>query len=285
MNDVLVKACANDPNRRYASAAEMYRDLAALDRGEPLPRKKWRWKIAALSILAVAISGVWFWLHLQSRSGGIDIHLHTMIRTEPADALVILGDHVQRTPATFNDLEPRKYKLEMKHPGYEPIETLVDLSRGQSLDLPKFLLVRSKGAIEIRSEPPGAQFSLRSEDGQTSREGLTPKSIVDLPAGGYSLVVRRGDWEMQDAVEIQRGQTAQKSFAFVKAAANITSEPAGAEILVDGASRGRTPLAIELPARSHELVAHLDGWPDQKQSFAVEAQRENSLISFSRTEA
>jgi hypothetical protein len=28
---------------------------------------------------------------------------------------------------------------------------------------------------------------------------------------------------------------------------------------------GRTPLRLDLPARSHELVAHLDGWPDEQQ--------------------
>src|SRR5205807_8409781 len=34
LNDVLVKACANDPKKRYESAGEMHRDLAALERGE-----------------------------------------------------------------------------------------------------------------------------------------------------------------------------------------------------------------------------------------------------------
>src|SRR5213080_5223947 len=38
LNDVLVKACANDPRKRYESAAEMHHDLAALERGER-PRK------------------------------------------------------------------------------------------------------------------------------------------------------------------------------------------------------------------------------------------------------
>jgi len=34
LNNVLVKACANDPKKRYESAAEMHRDLRALERGE-----------------------------------------------------------------------------------------------------------------------------------------------------------------------------------------------------------------------------------------------------------
>jgi serine/threonine protein kinase len=276
LNDVLVKACANDPKKRYASAAEMHTDLAALDRGEQLVREKSRWKIAiaALSIFAIAIGSIWFWSQREQPS--VDLHLQTTVRTDPADAMVILNDHLQKSPATFTDLEPRKYKVEIKHPGYEPIETAVDLSRGRSLDLPPFHLARAKGGVEIRSEPLGARFSLQSEDGQISREGVTPTSIADLPTGKYSLAVRQDDWEMQDTIEVQRGETVKKSFAFVSATANITSEPSGAEILVDGTSRGRTPLKIDLPARSHELMARFDGWPEQKQSFTVDGQGQNS---------
>ena len=40
LNDVLVKACANDPRKRYASAAEMHGDLAALERGQRPPKKE-----------------------------------------------------------------------------------------------------------------------------------------------------------------------------------------------------------------------------------------------------
>ena len=53
LNDVLLKACANDPRKRYASAAQMRDDLAALTRGERPPREKSRVKfaVAAFSIL------------------------------------------------------------------------------------------------------------------------------------------------------------------------------------------------------------------------------------------
>ena len=89
LNDVLVKACANDPRKRYGSAAEMHSDLAALDRGD-VPRKSAAKILVAamlLVVLAIAVVGVW-----RSRSQAIgDLHLRTTIRTEPAGALVILG--------------------------------------------------------------------------------------------------------------------------------------------------------------------------------------------------
>jgi len=277
LNDVLVKACANDLRKRYASAAQMRDDLTALERGERPPREKSRVKfaVAALSILLIAgiVFSTWWRSRVPSSS---DVSLQTTIRTEPQGALVLLDDHAKKSPATFNELEPRKYKLRVMSPGYDPIEGIVDLGSRTSFEPPVFRLARSKGALNVESDPPGAQFNLRSEDGQISRAGVAPQKIVDLPTGKYALIAKRGDWEMRDGVEIQRGETTRKSFAFVNGTVSITSQPPGAEILVDGVPHGRTPLRIELPARPHELVAQLDGWPAEQQSLAVQGQHENS---------
>jgi serine/threonine protein kinase len=274
LNDVLVKACANDPKKRYDSAAEMHGNLAALERGERPKKSRAKILVATVLLLLLTIAGFAFWLNRSQPS--TDVHLETTIRTEPAGALVVLGDHAQKSPATFADLEPRKYNLRVMSPGYEPVETSVDFKRKRSLDLPAFRLVRSKGALQIQSEPPGAQFWIKSEDGQISREGVMPQTIGELPTGKYSIVARRGDWEMRDGVEVQRGETTTKSFAFVSSITNITSEPSGAEIFVDGKSRGRAPLRLDLPAHVHDLVAHLDGWPEERQKIDVNAQRENA---------
>jgi serine/threonine protein kinase len=273
LNDVLVKACANDPNKRYHSAAEMNRDLAALEQGESPRRSRTKILLGTLSLMVLVVAAIGFWLKPQP---SVDVHPQTTIRTEPAGALIVLGDHAQKSPATFADLESRKYNLRIMSPGYEPVETTIDFRHRQLSDLPPFRLVRSKGALQIQSEPPGAQFSLRSADGQALREGVTPQNLADLPTGKYSIVARHGDWEMRGEVDVQRGDTANKSFAFVRALTNITSEPSGAEIFVDRQSRGRTPLRLDLPARSHELVAHLQGWPDEKQKIDVEARRDNA---------
>src|SRR6266496_4280123 len=277
LNDVLVKACANDPRKRYASAAQMRDDLAALNRGKRRPQKKSRIKMAVGALSILLIAGIAFSIWSRSRSPAIsDLNLHVTIRAEPPDALVLLEDHIKKSPATFDELEPRKYKLRVMSPGYDPIETIIDLSNRKSFEPLVFRLARSKGALDVESDPPGAQFSLSSEDGQISRAGVAPQKIVDLPTGKYALVAKHGDWEMRDGVEIQRGETTRKSFAFVNGTVSVTSEPAGAEVLVDGTLRGRTPLRIELQARAHELVAQLAGWPTERQTLAVEGRHENS---------
>jgi serine/threonine protein kinase len=60
LNDVLVKACANDPRKRYLSAAQVRDDLAALERGERPPVKKSRLKFAVVAFSILLIAGLVF---------------------------------------------------------------------------------------------------------------------------------------------------------------------------------------------------------------------------------
>ena len=279
LNEVLVKACANDPRKRYGSAADMHRDLATLHRGESIPpggrvRRIAFTAIATLLIAAAAAAALWWRFHQPIT---VDLHLRTTIRTEPAGALVVLGDHAERSPATFEDLEPRRYRLRVMSPGFDPVETTVDLSGRNSLDLPVLRLNRSKGRLQIVSEPAGAHFTIRSEDGLVARTGVSPQNLADLPTGKYAVEAARGDWHMREEVEIQRDQTARTSFAFVDASTRITSDPSGADILIDNVARGRTPLQLSLPARAHEVRARFDDWPEQQQQLKVEPGTENSL--------
>ena len=277
LNDVLVRACASDARKRYRTAAEMNADLARLAAGQAPKRRRSRGKVAfaGLALLGAGIGALLFWSH-SSGPVGAQPRVQTTVRTEPQGALVLLGDHANKSPATFTELEPAKYNLRIMSPGFEPVETVVDLSIKNPPDPPLFKLTRSRGALEIESDPAGASFSLRSEDGNVSRTGVLPAKLSDLPTGKYSLRARRGDWEMNEAIEVQRGQTTRKSFAFVSAPLNITSEPGDAEVLLDGNSQGRTPLHIDVPARAHELVARLAGWPEEHQSIVVQTQHDNS---------
>jgi eukaryotic-like serine/threonine-protein kinase len=277
LNDILINACANDARKRYRSAAEMHADLSALAAGKvPRPKRSSGKYVAALLLLAGCGIGVFLlWSYFMAPPVS-DVRLQTTVRTEPSGALVLFDDHASKSPATFTDLEPRKYRLRIMSPGFDPIEIVVDLAKKKAADFPVFQLTRSRGSIEVASEPSGAQFSLRSDDGKVSRTGTAPARISDIPTGKYSVSARRADWEISDVIEVQRGQTVSKLFAFVSAPLNVTSEPPGAEILVDGHARGRAPVKIDLPARTYELTARLSGWPDEKQSVSVESQHENN---------
>src|SRR5205814_9519550 len=84
LNNVLVRACANDPKKRYESAAEMHRDLAALERGERPEKFRARILVVTVLVLAIAVAGIWLWLQRQQPIA--ELHLQTTIRTEPPHA-------------------------------------------------------------------------------------------------------------------------------------------------------------------------------------------------------
>jgi len=141
--------------------------------------------------------------------------LQATVRTEPPGAMVAFDDHIKTEPSQFDDLDPRKYRVRIMSPGYDPIETTIDLSDPRASASPLFRMTRSKGGLEIDASEGGLPFAIRSEDGEISRDGVTPAKLVDLPTGKYEVTARRGDWELRDTIEINRGETARKMFAFL----------------------------------------------------------------------
>ena len=113
LNEVLINACAGDARKRYPSAAAMHEDLCRLAAGQAPRRKrsvaKW---IVVTGVLIVGALGAFA---LRDRLGitrpVVATHLQTIVQTEPPGALVLLGDHANKSPATFTDLGARKYKV------------------------------------------------------------------------------------------------------------------------------------------------------------------------------
>ena len=276
LNDVLVKACANDPKKRYASAVAMHEDLEALHRGEAPPRSRSPVGYVVTAVILLLLAGLVASRLLHRPQVVSDFHGRTTIQTDPAGALVVLGDHAQNSPAIFDDLEQRQYRLRIMAPGYEPLETTVDFASAGAAQLPVFRLVRSTGRLEVNSNPAGVACSVTGEDGNVVRNGTTPLTIDSLPTGKYAISAQQGDWEMHTSVDLTRGSTVRKEFAFVEAPATITSEPTGAEISIDGQRRGRAPLTVPLSAREHKISAHEDGWPDQQRQVQVNADGKTS---------
>src|SRR5204862_5019845 len=93
LNDVLLKACANDPRRRYVSAAQMRDDLAALTRGERPPREKSRVKFAVAAFSILLIGSILFTIRSRLPAPApTDLNLRTIIRAEPPGAWVVVDD-------------------------------------------------------------------------------------------------------------------------------------------------------------------------------------------------
>lgn len=244
LNEVLLKACAHNPSRRYLNADEMRQDLARVEAGKP---RRGSSRVGfSLAILAVLLAGGAIW-SVRHFAGGKELPgaaAMARISTHPAGAMVVLGDRMERSPATFRNLEPGKHSLRVMLPDYDPVEMKVTVQLGQTFQPPAFNLVRSKGSAQLVSIPTGAQFELRRA-GEPTRGGKTPALLSDLPTGIYDVVAKQADWELKDRIEIRRGGVALKTFQFANGSVKIISAPAGATVSLGGKELGQTPLLLD----------------------------------------
>ncbi len=244
LNEVLLKACAHTPNRRYGSADEMRRDLARIEEGKPRLRRLQVFIPIVIALLLIIAGGMWVARHFAARPNIPTGPATAVISTEPAGAMVVVDDRMERTPATFRSLDAGKHSLRVMLPDYDPIEMEVTVAPGEKWQPAVFKLVRSKGSTQLTSIPPGAQFELR-RDGETTRRGKTPALLRDLPTGVFEVAAKQADWEIKDKLEIKRGEVTIKSFHFANGSVKIISAPAGARVSSGGKELGQTPLLLD----------------------------------------
>jgi len=165
------------------------------------------------------------------------------------------------TPCSFNDLTPERYSLEVRKDGYQPVQTALQVKQGGVADQKISLESLAKG-LYIASDPPGADVFING----AKQSGQTPVTLP-LAAGQYNLVLRLqgydpyvGSVQVKDNVQTQLNTKLNERSHNHIAWAQVTSDPAGAEIFVDGNPTGSvTPARVELPAGTHTVTLRLSG--------------------------
>lgn len=110
------------------------------------------------------------------------------------------------------------------------------------------------GVVEVSSNPAGAQVVINDEP-----KGVTPLRVTMAP-GEYTLQLRSGTVTRVLPLTVEANATVQPFVDLVPSLASsgrleITSDPSGARVIVDGTSRGVTPLVLAaLPAGQHRVV-------------------------------
>ncbi len=263
INEVLLRACANDPGDRYPSAAMMHEDLVRVRDGRPL-RRTWKmpWRLIFVLVLLVAIVGGTVYALLRRARGEV------LIETDPPGAMVVCNGTMRRAPARFEQLPLGRYSAHVMLSGFEPTDLKFEITGGAGLQLPRLRLERSHGAVQLDSQPTGAHFDLLDGD-HVVKSGRTPATLADLPTGPYQLVLKLDGREERESIEIKRGELTEKVVAFGTGRLSVTSEPPGAEIEIDGAPAGRAPLEVTVPDGPHQIVATYRKWPALRRSVPV----------------
>ena len=184
------------------------------------------------------------------------------VNTTPPGARVYVdgkdkGLACQSGPSCKPRMAKGTHRLLLELDGYKPVEETINVTGPQALS---FTLQPAPARLDIKNlaTNPSARGGEIFVDGKLS--GSVPAEI-EVPAGKHMIEVRRPGYQPHaETVEVKGGEThpvfialaAEDRAAPTVGALMITSELAGAEVIVDEQPRGPAPLVVEgLPPGDH----------------------------------
>jgi formylglycine-generating enzyme required for sulfatase activity len=217
----------------------------------------------------------WETYRLFNAKGGL------IIRTDPPGAEVRVGGFaLEKGPlVTLKEVKIGKYPVTVIAPGYEDFRADAEVKENDFAELTA-TLVRSTGALQIESVPPGLAYGLQGEAPERlERSGRTPAKLADLPTGRYRVTVQRDGWPqpVADTAVVERQKTALVSAEFAAGTLIVTSDPAGAVIVQNGKEVARTPWRSESVPGDYAFEVRLKGYKAASVSGTLAAKNELRL--------
>ncbi len=188
--------------------------------------------------------------------------------SSPAGAEILLDRTVVgKTPSTL-EVEAGDHALEIRKSGHKAASRSLRITAGEAVDLGVITLEPVDGRLTIASQPSGATVMVGSE-----YRGTTPLDLAVTP--DVSLRVRvslagHRTFTTDVAVASGKKREVRATLEMLTGEVVFTSEPPGAELLIDGAPRGRTGETLELEARRHSIEVRLDGYVPFRTSITPE---------------
>ena len=159
-------------------------------------------------------------------------------------------------------------------------------SDGQTVDQYAVLtpIPPQSGAISASTSPSGATISLNG-----NFQGYSPMTITNLAPATYTILAKLdGYTPVSQYVTVNNGQTSYFSASLSLSPqpqrntgdVAITSNPGGAQVIVDGSYRGLTPVTVTLYPGNHNVLLQKSGYNDWTNTVYVNA---NSYQTVSAT--
>lgn len=229
-----------------------------------------RWSKTTIGIVAgfvVLVAFAWFAIgaksvELQFEPRAEQVSLpDTLLKLHVGDRFMVLsGSH----------------RVEAQLAGYYPFEGAIEVSADSSRTL-QFTLTKLPGLISVDTSPAAAA-EVRLDGAPF---GSTPLRDAQITPGVHQLefVAARFLPETRELTVDGGGVRQELTVALTPNWAPVTmiTEPAGAEVLVDGAVAGVTPIALELEAGERELEVRLTGYTAWRDNVVVSANQPQEL--------
>ena len=199
--------------------------------------------------------------------------------TSQPDGATVVVDGMTRgvTPLTLYDLAPGPRHVRFELSNYEGVDEFMFLREGGAVSK-NAVLSPVKGILLLETEPAGCDISL---DGVSF--GKTPRLITSLDAkGAYRLLVQKPGYQPR-TVEVKfNGRiplVKNESLVIDSGIIEVTSEPAGAEVTVNGQPRGLTPTKVDgVPKGRATVEIKKNGFEDESRELSIVAGESQTLF-------
>ena len=217
-------------------------------------------KRIVLCLLSLAFAAAFAQEQVQSRVN---------FTSQPSGASVIVdGQDRGVTPITLFDLQPGRHHLKYRLSGYQERDRFFNTSEGPVIEKSE-VLQEIKGLLLVRSDPAGATIVINGES-----KGLTPRFIPDLAAKDtYVLKLRKAGY-LEQVVNLsfngREPKVIDEKLVLDSGVINIISDPPGAEVTVNGISRGKAPVLVKgVPKGRATVKFALEGFADEVRELAM----------------
>jgi len=192
------------------------------------------------------------------------------IETEPQGASVILNNLPVPgiTPLYITDQPTGTHAVRVEKDGYRPVDETVVVEKDKTVTR-RWTLQRVYAGLKVTSDPSGAMVFL---DGD--RLGTTPLERDDLNLGEVTLVISKDGYEPnshQVRLVTEHIESIQVSLTPQQGSVSITTNPAGADVFIDGEWIGifeSVPLKVDhLSLGKHYVIAMLEGHSEDTCDF------------------
>lgn len=194
-------------------------------------------------VTTVELSPAWANIHVSSLPDGADVSIDDEV--------------VGQTPAAIEVLQG-SHEIMLKKPGYKTWQADVSLVAEEDQVVPEVVLIKSDGKLSVESNPAGVNVTISGQ-----YYGQTPLAIALPPASGYKLLATKAGYEPFSrtfSIEPEEDQSFDLRLNPIVGLIRLSVAPSGANLFINGQSRGNPNQTLELTARRHQLRVELDGY-------------------------
>jgi len=190
------------------------------------------------------------------------------------------------TPQIIGGLSEGSHSLTLRNAGYYDSTTQLTITAGKtttlSLGMSPYTPSSGFGDLRIQSNPVGAAVYVNNNYAGTTLSS-TALYVTQLKPGSYPVRVTLAGYQVYSqtaAITAGKVTTVQANLVpvspgptpYTNGQVTVRSSPSGANIYLDNAYRGLTPLTlVDIPQGSHAIILKLNGYQDWQSSVNVVA--------------